>query len=336
MEFLLDLLAFTLKLGIGCFLISVVISLIAKIIKEKGLADDRVTFADRFESEEKESMLLDKILMSDDDYSEQWKGVDSRGAKGLDKSLFVLSFKGDKEASESYFLSREIDSVILNAKEHDEALILMESGGGTVNGYGYVSSLIQRLKSSGIKVTVCVDQIAASGGYLAACVADKLYAAEFAYIGSVGVVAEIPNIHELLKKHGVSVVQVTAGENKRNVTLTGEITNDDKDKLRTELVDIHEAFKNHVSCHRPQVEIDNISTGDVWLGKRALDLNLVDGVKISDEFIDEMRMNDFNIIDVVYQPAKTPTGFIGSLIGASIDKAVEKVLTATLNKATHY
>lgn len=336
MEFLLDILSFLIKIGVSCFLVVVVISVISKIIKEKGLTEDRVTFNDRLKAEERECMMLDKATLSTENYEQKWKDHKDSNLPKYEKNLFVLDFKADVQAEEAVFLSREIDAIILNAKKDDEVLIRVESGGGTVNGYGYASSLIKRLRNEDIPVTACVDHIAASGGYMAACVADKLYAAEFAYIGSVGVVADVPNIHEFLKNHGVEFVQVTAGESKRNLTLTGKVTEDKKEKLSNELISIHKAFKDHVKFFRPNVDIEEISTGEVWLGKEALSKKLIDDVKISDEVIDDFRMEKFNIIDVIYEPAKSPKSFISNVISSSVDKAVSKVINSTLQQKNYY
>ena len=336
MDFLLDILSFVIKFSICGFSAIVVVGAVFNLIKDKSTSSAKITFNDRFDNEEGHEHSLDKVLLSKKEFESKKRQLKGTEVEKHRKSLFVLDFIGDTEASESEFLAKEIDAIILNAKEEDEVLINLESGGGTVNGYGYLASLIGRLKSSEINVTICVDKVAASGGYLAACVADELYAADFAYIGSIGVIAEIPNVHELLKSKGVEVIQATAGENKRNVTLTNKINPENTRKLEQELEEIHEVFKDHILKFRPEVDIEKVSSGDVWLGKKAKELKLIDGVMISDDVIDNKRVENFNIIDVVYEPPKTPNHVFGKLVKGCVQTGIKEVLRKVQDAKTPY
>lgn len=201
-------------------------------------------------------------------------------------TLYVLNFKGDIQASATAALREEITAVLSVANpETDEVLLRLESPGGVVHGYGLAASQLARLKQAGIKLTVAVDKVAASGGYMMACVADKIVAAPFAIIGSVGVVAQVPNIHRLLKKHDVDVDVMTAGEFKRTVTIFGENTEKGKQKFQQELEETHDLFKQFVAQNRPYLDVEKIATGEHWFGQPALALGLIDEMATSDDVI---------------------------------------------------
>ena len=210
------------------------------------------------------------------------KQADSRQTR---PRIFILNFKGDIRASEVMSLREEITALLSVAETNDEVLVRLESGGGTVHGYGLAASQLKRIRDKGIKLTVAVDKVAASGGYLMACVANKIIAAPFAIIGSIGVLAQLPNFHRLLKKHDIDFEQISAGKHKRSLTLFGENTREDREKLKQELEETHDLFKQFVKEYRETVEIETISTGEHWYGKRALELNLVDEIQTSDDFL---------------------------------------------------
>ncbi|MFZ7276934.1 protease SohB [Avibacterium endocarditidis] len=232
--------------------------------------------------------------------------------------LFVLSFKGDISASETTALREEVSAIIAVAKPEDEVLLRLESPGGVVHGYGLAASQLARLKQHQIKLTVAVDKVAASGGYMMACVADKIIAAPFAIIGSVGVVAQVPNIHRLLKKHDVDVDVMTAGEYKRTVTLLGENTEKGKEKFQQELNETHQLFKQFVAQHRPQIDVEQIATGEHWFGQQALGLNLVDEIATSDDLILQ-AIKDKLVLSVKYTMKKSLVQKLGKQAEESAD-----------------
>lgn len=201
------------------------------------------------------------------------------------KRIFVLDFYGDIKASACENLREEITAILSLAKPTDEVVVKVESGGGMVHSYGLASSQLARIANKQIPLTVCVDKVAASGGYMMACVADKIVAAPFAILGSIGVVAQLPNFHKLLKKNNIDYEMFTAGEYKRTVTMFGENTEKGRAKFVEELEDTHVLFKEFVSEHRPQVDIAKVATGEVWFGRRAKDVNLVDELQTSDEYL---------------------------------------------------
>ncbi len=201
------------------------------------------------------------------------------------KRVFVIDFKGDIRATEVTSLREEITAILTVATTDDEVLVKLESAGGTVHGYGLAASQLKRIRDKGIHLTIAVDKVAASGGYMMACVAHKIIAAPFAIIGSVGVLAQIPNFNRLLKKHNIDFEEITAGEYKRTLTLFGENTDKDREKMRAELAEIHQLFKEFIRENRSQVDVEKIATGEHWHGKRAMGLKLVDELRTSDDYL---------------------------------------------------
>lgn len=210
-----------------------------------------------------------------------------------DKSqqVFVLDFDGDIKATAVKHLREEVSTLISTANKGDEVVIRLESGGGMVHSYGLAAAQLVRLKDAGLKLTVCVDKIAASGGYMMACVADTIIAAPFAVIGSIGVVSQLPNFHKLLKKNDVDYEMFTAGDYKRTVTVFGENDDDDRAKYQQELEQTHDLFKHFVNTYRSQLDLDKVANGEHWYGEDALKLQLVDTLQTSDSYILELMDN---------------------------------------------
>ncbi|WJV55830.1 protease SohB [Prodigiosinella aquatilis] len=205
--------------------------------------------------------------------------------KALKPCLYVLDFNGSMDAGEVSSLREEVSAILAVARTEDEVLLRLESPGGVVHGYGLAASQLQRLRQGGIRLTVAVDKMAASGGYMMACVADRIVAAPFAIVGSIGVVAQIPNFNRLLKNKDIDVELHTAGEYKRTLTLFGENTEAGREKFREELNATHQLFKQFVQQMRPSLDIDAVATGEHWFGSQARDLGLVDAIGTSDDLL---------------------------------------------------
>ncbi|NKN31639.1 protease SohB [Marichromatium bheemlicum] len=199
--------------------------------------------------------------------------------------LFVIEFKGDIRATEAAALRALVSALLLEARSEDEVLVRLDNAGGMVSEHGLAASQLARLRERGIRLTVAVDKVAASGGYLMACVADRIIAAPFAVLGSIGVLAEIPNFHRLLERHGVDFELHTAGEHKRTLTLFGENTEEGRRKLREQLEETHALFKRFVAEYRPGLDLDRVATGEYWHGTRAVELGLVDAIQTSDDYL---------------------------------------------------
>ena len=248
--------------------------------------------------------------------------------------VYVLDFHGDISASETPALREEISAILNVAKPEDEVLLRLESPGGIVHDYGFAASQLSRLKQKGIKLTIAVDKVAASGGYMMACVADKIVSAPFAIIGSIGVVAQIPNVHRLLKKYDVDVDVMTAGEFKRTVTVLGENTEKGKQKFQQELEETHQLFKQFVSQNRPCVDIDKIATGEHWFGQQAIDLKLVDEISTSDDLILE-KMKEKHVVSVKYRLKKSLIKKLGRQAEESAVNIVHRYATKRANDFIH-
>ena len=201
------------------------------------------------------------------------------------KRVFVLDFRGDIRASATAALREEVSAVLAVAEQGDEVLVRLENAGGLVHEHGLAASQLVRVKERGIPLTVAVDKVAASGGYLMACVADRIIAAPFAIVGSIGVLAQVPNFRRLLDERGVTVEQVKAGRYKRTVSMFGEVTDEDREKLREELEEVHALFQAMVAKYRPALDMERVATGEYWYGSRALELGLVDEIGTSDDWL---------------------------------------------------
>lgn len=239
------------------------------------------------------------------------------------KRVFVLDFDGDIKASELEPLREEISAVLTLAEKEDEVVIRLESGGGMVHSYGLAASQLERIKRKEIPLTVCVDQVAASGGYMMACLGDRLLAAPFAIVGSIGVIAQLPNFHRLLKKNDIDYEVLTAGEYKRTLTMFGQNTDKGREKFLEELEDTHQLFKDFVSEFRPQVDIDKVATGEVWFGKRAIDANLIDELMTSDEYLTE-ACDEADVFIVRYEEKKSLQDKLSSFAVESGDGILTK------------
>ena len=233
---------------------------------------------------------------------------------------FVIDFKGDLKASAVPALREEVTAILDVATEQDDVILCLENHGGVVHEHGLAASQLARIRDQDIPLTVCVDKVAASGGYLMACVASRIYAAPFAILGSIGVLAQLPNFHRMLDNHGVDFEQISAGKYKRTVTLFGENTDEDRAKLKEELEDVHTLFKAAVSKYRPELDLDKVATGEHWYGTRALELGLADEIKTSDELLRELAENR-DLYRVSYK-IKQP---LQKRLMANVDGAIQKV-----------
>ena len=239
------------------------------------------------------------------------------------KRVFVLTFDGNISASAVSHLREEVTAVLTQAKANDEVLVKLESAGGMVHSYGLASSQLDRLRKAQIPITVSVDKVAASGGYMMACVADRILAAPFAIIGSIGVVAQMPNFNRVLKKHDVDYELLTAGEHKRTLTMFGENTDKGREKFIEELEENHQLFKDYVSERRPQVDIDKIATGEIWYGSKALEMALVDDIQTSDEYL-VACIQQAQVYEVAYVQKKKLHQRLGIAAEESADRLLLK------------
>ncbi|MBT8106970.1 MAG: protease SohB [Gammaproteobacteria bacterium] len=231
---------------------------------------------------------------------------------------FVIDFKGDLKASAVASLREEVSAVLDVASSDDEVILRLENHGGMVHEHGLAASQLARIRDREIPLVVCVDKVAASGGYLMACVASHVYAAPFAILGSIGVLAQLPNFNRMLDSHGVDFEEVKAGKFKRTVTMFGKNTDEDRAKLKEELEDVHALFKDAVAEYRPGLDLDKVATGEHWYGTRALDLGLADELKTSDELLSEraVKRDLYRVEFKVHKPLQ-------KRLMAGVDGAIE-------------
>ena len=227
--------------------------------------------------------------------------------------LYVMEFDGDIKATEVKTMRDEISAILSVAQPQDEILLKLDNSGGMVHEHGLAASQLQRIKNANLTLTVAVDKVAASGGYMMACVADKIVAAPFAILGSIGVLAQIPNFNRLMERAGIDFEQHTAGEYKRTVTMFGKNSDKERDKLKLDLQETHTLFRDFVATHRPKLDIDKVATGEHWYGTQASDLNLVDEIKTSDELIIE-ALDHYDIYQIKMEVRKSlQDKFLGGL-----------------------
>lgn len=253
-------------------------------------------------------------------------------SKNKSQQVFVLDFDGDIKATAVKHLREEISTLISTANKGDEVVVRLESGGGLVHGYGLAAAQLVRLKDAGLKLTVCVDKIAASGGYMMACVADNIVAAPFAIIGSIGVVSQLPNFHKWLKNHDVDYEMFTAGDYKRTVTVFGENDAADRAKYQEELEQTHQLFKHFVTTYRPALDVEKVATGEHWYGEDALNLKLVDSLQTSDSYILAlMNNNEVYALHSRQKPTLAEKLGLAQAAEATFSMAVDKLPDALMH-----
>lgn len=253
---------------------------------------------------------------------------EARARKKNNQKIYVLDFKGDTAASAVEQLREEITLILATAKAgRDRVVVRLESPGGMVHGYGLAAAQLVRLRDAGFHLTICVDKVAASGGYMMACIGSEIVSAPFAILGSIGVVAQVPNFNRLLKEKNIDFEMYTAGQYKRTVTMFGENTAEGKAKFEQELQQTHILFKHFVEKYRPQLNVEKVATGEHWYGQDALDLNLVDKLQTSDEYLlSLLPQHDIYVI----QTRKKPT--LGEKLGLQAAQMADSLIPAVMNK----
>lgn len=334
MEFLYEYGLFLAKaLTIVISIALVVIVILGAAMKGKAQGKGELMIQNLSEDIKEQLQDVKRALLSKDQ-QKAFDKAEKKAKKETDEEtershLFVLSFKGDLQASETESLREEISAIISIAKPDDRVLIKLESPGGLVHSYGLAASQISRLKDANIHTTIAVDKVAASGGYMMACVADKIISAPFAVIGSIGVVAQMPNINKLLKKNHIDIELHTAGEFKRTLTMMGENTDEGRAKYKEELEETHILFKDFISEYRTDLDIDKVATGEHWYGKQALDLGLVDEIQTSDDYILQ-QLDKSTLIKIEYKIKKNVAEKLGIAAAATISNLWAKLASFAL------
>ena len=262
------------------------------------------------------------------------KKADADSEEERRKRLYVLNFDGDLRASATDNLREEISAVLPQIKEGDEMLVKVESPGGLVHGYGLAASQLQRIRNAEVSLTIAVDKVAASGGYMMACVADRIIAAPFAVLGSIGVLAQLPNFNRLLKKHDIDFELLTAGEYKRTLTMFGENTDKGREKFVEELEETHGLFKSFVSANRPSLDISRVATGEVWYGQKALEEGLIDELQTSDAYVQD-KLADWDVYEVKFVHKKNWQEKLGMAAESALEKSFMKIWQRSQERNTY-
>ncbi|QYJ80046.1 protease SohB [Shewanella acanthi] len=332
MEFLYEYGMFLAKaITIVVAVVAVIIVVLASTVKHKSDKGElRITnLSEELEDLKhslKEELLTKKQFKA---YEKQLKADEKAKEKAEEEAVkgkvFVLDFKGSIDAAEVASLREEISAILTIAEKGDEVVVNVESGGGMVHGYGLASSQLDRLRQAEIPLTVCVDKVAASGGYMMACVANKVYAAPFAIVGSIGVVAQLPNFNRLLKKHEIDYEQHTAGDFKRTLTVFGENTDEGRQKFQQELEETHELFKGFVSKYRPELDLAKVATGEHWYGQQAIELGLIDAISTSDDVLMALA-GDRDVYKLRYQVRKKLADKIAHSASLSVNAIFNRLM----------
>lgn len=326
LQFLMDLAQFALQTAIIVAGLLIIIGFtVAMISKGKDTSELKVKSVNKKLA--KHRSALQKKLLEKKELKQLLKSEKQKAKKDSTKgTIFVLNFDGDIKASAVDHLRQEVSAILMVAKPTDKVLLKLESPGGMVHGYGLAASQLQRIKDKNLELIVCVDKVAASGGYMMASLGSKIISAPFAIIGSIGVVASLPNFNKVLKKYDVDYLEITAGEYKRTLTPLGEITEPGMKKFKEQIEDVHDLFKNHVKKFRPQAEIDKVATGEYWYGQQALDLKLIDEMGTSDQYLLDHEA-DYKVIEVSFEGKKSLKEKLSEGIALAIEGLVDRFIS---------
>ena len=328
MEFLADYASFlakTVTLVVAILVVLIALASLRRGRKPSGGHLEVHKLNDFYKSmrERLEQAVLDKEKLKSQRKREAKAAKQARKSDETRPRVFVVDFDGDIKASAVENMRHEITALLSLATPQDEVVLRLESGGGMVHGYGLAASQLVRIRDAGIPLTVCVDKVAASGGYMMACIGDKILGAPFAILGSIGVVAQLPNVHRLLRKHDVDFEVLTAGEYKRTLTVFGENTEKGREKFQDDLETTHELFKNFVARYRQQLPIDEVATGEIWLGIAALGKQLVDEIRTSDEYLAE-RAREADLYQLHYAHKKSLPERLGMAASSTLEHSLLK------------
>ncbi len=312
--------------------IIVVVTITATAVKQKSKKGElEITdLSEQFKEVEEDVIhhLLTKEELKEKEKQDKKAAKEKKKEKTEDADkkhrLYVLDFNGSIDAKEVSSLREEISALLTVATPDDEVFVRLESGGGMVHGYGLAASQLDRIRQQNIPLTVAVDKVAASGGYMMACVANKILSAPFAIVGSIGVIAQIPNFNKLLKKNDIEFEQLTAGEFKRTLTMFGENTESGRAKFVEELEETHVLFKDFVREHRPSLDIDKVATGEHWFGLKAKELGLVDDIQTSDDYL-MSASKDKQVVLLKYEVKKGLAEKFSKAASLSIEEAWSKL-----------
>ena len=336
LDFVLDYGLFLAKAVTVVVAILVIIAAAAATAQSRNRSDHKgdikITPLNDFYDELKQAMMhsvlsKDELKAEEKRRKKEEKSKKKQKQDARKKRVFVLDFDGDVKASGAEWLSHEVTTILTIAEKQDEVVLRLESPGGQVHSYGYASSQLERFRQKEIPLTICVDKVAASGGYMMACTANKILAAPFAILGSIGVVAELPNFNRILRKYDVDYDIYTAGEFKRTVTMLGENTEEGKKKFVEEIEETHVLFKDMVQRNRPTLDIATVATGEHWYGNQCIEKNLIDQIQTSEDYLFDASAN-CDIYEVSYEEKRSMADRFGFAMEGALGRSLNKLMAA--------
>jgi serine protease SohB len=309
------------------FVFIVALLVVALLLSSRNKSRSNLEIENLNEKNEELKDLLSAFVLDKKDFKKQLKAKNKEAKKEKPKKSYVyqLCFDGDISASQVKEFRDEVTAVLNVAQKGDEVVVCVESPGGMVSGYGLAAAELVRIRDAGLQLTVCVDKVAASGGYMMAVTAHKIVAAPFAIVGSIGVLAQVPNVHRLLKKHDIDYEEMTSGQYKRTVSIFGEITEKGREKFKEQLQDTHMLFKKWVHTYRPQLNLDEVATGEYWFGLKAIDLKLIDQIETSDQYLQKL-LSTHTVIKIKFQHKKKLADKLSEAFGMIIDRSIDKLI----------
>lgn len=331
MEFFVDLAGFSIKAIIIVVAVAAVLGLASGLLFRHGREKDsqgaiRVTHMNQ--TFDAMALSIKRSVLSKKAFKGEVKKTRTRRRRVPDerppKRVFVLDFRGDLAATAAVNLRHQVNALLQTLGSEDEVVVRLESAGGKANAYGFAASQLKRIKDHGHTLTVCVDRIAASGGYMMASVADRILAAPFALVGSIGVLAMVPNLHRFLRRHDIDYEEITAGEYKRPMSFLAENTAKGREKFIEDLEDFHAHFKEFVVKHRPEIPIDEVATGEVWFGDQAVARKLVDDLRCSDDYL-LAAAADADVYKIEYQEPKSLRKKLSHVLADSADSMAARI-----------
>ena len=329
MDILMQYGLFLIKAATVVIAVWILTVMLVSLSRRKGRMPERLEVKNLNRKYREMSLMLKRSILPRKEFKRvfkveksKWK-TEKKGSGGergkAKRRVFVINFRGDIPATAVSNLREEVTAILSVATNEDEVLVRLENAGGFVHGHGLAASQLMRLRQRNIPLTVAIDKVAASGGYLMACVGNRILAAPFAVVGSIGVLAQLPNFHRFLTRHGIDFEEAKAGEFKRTVTMFGKNTDEEREKLRQQLEETHMLFKNLVQENRPDVDISSVSTGEYWYGRNAVDKKLVDELTTSDDYLLEASKKA-DIYDVSFIARKPVTEKVASVVQLTMDR----------------
>lgn len=309
------------------FIFIVALLLITLVLSMRNKHKPSIEVENLNEKNEDLKTMLSAFVLDKKDFKKQQKNKEKEEKKNKVKKphAYHLTFDGDISASQVKELRDEVTAVLNVAQTGDQVIVCVESPGGMVSGYGLAAAELVRIRDAGLQLTVCVDKVAASGGYMMACTAHKIVAAPFAILGSIGVLAQVPNINRLLKKHDIDYEEMTSGQYKRTVSVFGEITEKGREKFKEQLQDTHALFKQWVHTYRPQLNLEEVATGEYWFGLKAIELKLVDTIETSDQYLQKL-LSTHTVVKIKFQQKKKLGDKLSEAFGMIIDRSIDKLI----------